>query len=55
MRAYLRHYEASLASSKSSAELQAKVKAKYPKLLLDVILKIAADGAFPAKAKERVE
>lgn len=55
MRAYLRHYEASLASSKSSTELQAKVKAKYPKLLLDVILEIAADGAFPAKAKERVE
>jgi glyoxylase-like metal-dependent hydrolase (beta-lactamase superfamily II) len=50
MKAYLRHYDAALASATSSQALQAKVKARYPKLLLDVILKIAADGAFPAKA-----
>ena len=50
MKAYLRHYDAALAAATSSQSLQAKVKAKYPKLLLDVILKIAADGAFPAKA-----
>ena len=43
---YLVAYDAALASSKKPAELQAKMKAKYPDAALDVILKIGSEAAF---------
>lgn len=45
-REYLVYFDQALASSKSAEELSKKVKAKYPDLSLDVILKIASDAAF---------
>jgi glyoxylase-like metal-dependent hydrolase (beta-lactamase superfamily II) len=49
---YLKDFDEALATSKTPAELQSKIKAKYPDVALDVILKIGADAAFkkPAKA-----
>lgn len=47
---YLEVFEAAVASSKTSAEVQQKVKTKYPALQLDVILSIGADAQFPAAA-----
>jgi glyoxylase-like metal-dependent hydrolase (beta-lactamase superfamily II) len=47
-RDYLEVFDAAVASSKTSAEVQQKVKAKYPTLQLDVILTIGADAQFPA-------
>lgn len=38
-----------IASSKNSAEAQAKVKAKYPHAQLDVILQLGADAQYAAK------
>jgi len=46
-RAYLDAFDAAVASSKSSAEVQKKVKAKFPSDQLDIILQIAGDAAFP--------
>ena len=43
---YLETFDAAVASSKSSAEVQTKVKAKYNALQLDVILSIGADAQF---------
>jgi len=48
---YLRAYDEALAASKSPAELQAKMKAKYPNAALDVILKLGAEASFKAQAK----
>ena len=48
-KAYLETFDAAVASSKTSAEVQQKVKAKYGALQLDVILQIGADAAFPVK------
>jgi len=48
-RAYLDAFDAAVASSKTSAEVQGKVKAKYPELQLDIILQIGADAAFAKK------
>jgi len=48
-RAYLETFDAAVASSKTSAEAQQKVKAKYPEAQLDIILQLGADAAFPAK------
>jgi glyoxylase-like metal-dependent hydrolase (beta-lactamase superfamily II) len=48
-RAYLDSFDAAVASSKSSAEAQAKVKAKHPDAQLDVILQLGADAAFAQK------
>ncbi len=48
---YLEAFDAAVASSKTSAEVQQKVKAKYPALQLDVILSIGADAQFPAAKK----
>jgi glyoxylase-like metal-dependent hydrolase (beta-lactamase superfamily II) len=45
-RAYLQAFDAAVASSKTSAEVQQKVKAKYGDLQLDVILSLGADAAF---------
>ena len=48
-RAYLDAFDASVASSKTSAEVQKKMKAKFPTAQLDIILQLGADAAFPAK------
>jgi glyoxylase-like metal-dependent hydrolase (beta-lactamase superfamily II) len=48
-RAYLDAFDAAVASSKTSAEAQQKMKAAYPEAQLDVILQLGADAAFPAK------
>lgn len=47
-RAYLEVFDAAVASSKTSAEAQKKVKAKFPGAQLDIILQLGADAAFPA-------
>jgi glyoxylase-like metal-dependent hydrolase (beta-lactamase superfamily II) len=46
---YLTYYDSVLPSSKSSEEFQSKIKAKFPGLMLDIILKLAADAAFAKK------
>jgi glyoxylase-like metal-dependent hydrolase (beta-lactamase superfamily II) len=43
---YLTTFDILLASAKDSQDLQTKVKAKFPGLGLDIILKLAADAAF---------
>lgn len=48
---YLETFDAAVAGSKTSAEVQQKVKAKYGALQLDVILTIGADAAFPPAKK----
>lgn len=48
-RAYLDAFDAAVASSKTSAEAQKKVKAKFPAAQLDIILQLGADAAFPPK------
>lgn len=48
---YLEAFDAAVASSKTSAEVQQKVKAKFPALQLDVILSIGADAAYPPAKK----
>jgi glyoxylase-like metal-dependent hydrolase (beta-lactamase superfamily II) len=48
---YLRAYDEALAASKSPAELQTKMKAKYPDAALDVILKLGAEASFKAPVK----
>jgi glyoxylase-like metal-dependent hydrolase (beta-lactamase superfamily II) len=50
-RDYLETFDAAVASSKTSAEVQQKVKAKYGALQLDIILTIGADAAFPPAKK----
>jgi glyoxylase-like metal-dependent hydrolase (beta-lactamase superfamily II) len=49
-KAYLKDFDESAAASKSAAELQAKMKAKYPKLAMDIVLQIAAGAQFPTPA-----
>lgn len=44
---YLKVFDDSAAASKTSAELQSKVKAKYPDLQMDIVLQIGADAAIP--------
>ena len=46
---YLETFDAAVTASKSSAELQQKIKAKYGALQLDVILQIGADAQYAAK------
>jgi glyoxylase-like metal-dependent hydrolase (beta-lactamase superfamily II) len=48
---YLRAYDEAISATKSAAELQAKMKAKYPDAALDVILKLGAEAAFQPPAK----
>jgi glyoxylase-like metal-dependent hydrolase (beta-lactamase superfamily II) len=48
-RDYLEAFDAAVASSKTSAEVQQKLKAKYGALQLEIILQLGADAAFPAK------
>ena len=45
-RSYLEAFDAAVASSKTSAEVQAKLKAKFPEAQLDIILQLGADAAF---------
>jgi glyoxylase-like metal-dependent hydrolase (beta-lactamase superfamily II) len=47
-KAYLADFDAAVSSSKSAEELEKKVKAKYPKLQMDIVLHIGAGAAFPA-------
>ncbi len=47
-RSYLETFDAAVASSRTSAEAQQKVKAKYGALQLDIILQLGADAAFAA-------
>ena len=49
-RAYLDAFDAAVASSKTSAEVQKKIKAKFPAAQLDIILQLGADAAFPPKS-----
>ena len=49
-RAYLDAFDAAVASSRTSAEVQKKVKAKFPTAQLDIILQLGADAAFPPKS-----
>jgi len=45
---YLAAFDQALASASTSEGLQTKMKARYPGLALDIILKIGADAALPA-------
>jgi len=47
-RAYLKAFDEAVAASKSADEVETKMKAKYPKLALDVILHFGAAAQFPA-------
>jgi glyoxylase-like metal-dependent hydrolase (beta-lactamase superfamily II) len=49
-RTYLETFDAAVASSRTSAEAQQKVKAKYPEAQLDIILQLGADAAFGGDA-----
>jgi glyoxylase-like metal-dependent hydrolase (beta-lactamase superfamily II) len=49
-RAYLTDFDAAAAASKSAEELEGKMKAKYPKLQLDIVLHIGAGAQFPGGA-----
>ncbi len=48
-RAYLDAFDAAIASSKTSAEAQNKVKARYPTAQLDIMLQLGADAQYAAK------
>jgi glyoxylase-like metal-dependent hydrolase (beta-lactamase superfamily II) len=54
-KAYLAAWDEALAGSKKPAELQAKIKAKYPETALDVVVKIGADAAFAKSEKPKPE
>jgi glyoxylase-like metal-dependent hydrolase (beta-lactamase superfamily II) len=49
-RVYLTDFDIAAAASKSAEELEAKMKAKYPNLQLDIVLHIGAAAQFPAAA-----
>jgi glyoxylase-like metal-dependent hydrolase (beta-lactamase superfamily II) len=51
-RAYLKDFDEAAASSSSAPQLQAKMKAKYPKLAMDIILQIGAGAQFPPAVAE---
>src|SRR5207244_12239706 len=53
-KSYLAAWDEALAASKKPADLQAKIKAKYPDTALDVIVKIGAESAFakPERSEE---
>ena len=54
-KSYLAAWDEALAASKKPAELQAKIKAKYPDTALDVIVKIGAEAAFAKPEKPKAE
>ena len=47
-REYLDAFDAAVAASKTPAEVQQKIKAKYGAYQLDIILQLGAEAAFPA-------
>ena len=51
-RVYLTEFEAAVAASKNAEELEAKMKARYPKLELPIVLHIAAAAQFPTPPAE---
>ena len=51
-RAYLKDFDEAAAASKSASELEAKMKAKYPKLAMDFVLQVGAGAQFPAAVAE---
>jgi glyoxylase-like metal-dependent hydrolase (beta-lactamase superfamily II) len=51
-KAYLKDFDEAAAASKSASELQAKMKAKYPKLAMDFVLQVGAAAQFPAAVAE---
>ena len=48
-RDYLVACDAAIARATTAAEVQQKVKAKYPALLLDIILERGAGAQYPSK------
>ena len=50
-KAYLKDFDAAVATSKSAAELQAKMKAKYPKLAMDIVLQNRRRRPVPGRAR----
>jgi glyoxylase-like metal-dependent hydrolase (beta-lactamase superfamily II) len=46
-RDYLKYFDVAAVASKSADELEGKMKAKYPKLQLDIVLHIGAGAQFP--------
>ncbi|HWO27039.1 MAG TPA: MBL fold metallo-hydrolase [Kofleriaceae bacterium] len=51
-REYLEAFDTAVAGSKTPAEVQQKLKAKYGAYQLDIILQLGAEAAFPAPAKK---
>jgi glyoxylase-like metal-dependent hydrolase (beta-lactamase superfamily II) len=49
---YLAAFDTALASSKTAAELQTKIKSQYPDAALDIVLQIGTEAALPAKSKK---
>ena len=45
--AYLKDFDAAATTAKTAEELEGKMKAKYPKLQLDIVLHIGAGAQFP--------
>jgi glyoxylase-like metal-dependent hydrolase (beta-lactamase superfamily II) len=50
-RDYLKAFDAAVAGSKTAAEVQEKLKGKYPNAALDIIAKIGSEAQFAAAAK----
>jgi glyoxylase-like metal-dependent hydrolase (beta-lactamase superfamily II) len=50
-RDYLKAFDAAVTGSKTAAEVQEKLKAKYPNAALDIIAKIGSEAQFAAAAK----
>jgi glyoxylase-like metal-dependent hydrolase (beta-lactamase superfamily II) len=48
---YLKSYDEALAASKTAKDLEAKVKAQYPDVALDVILKLGSEASLPPSGK----
>src|SRR3954470_24587059 len=51
-KAYLKDFDDAAAASKSASELEAKMKAKYPKLAMDFVLQVGAGAQFPTAVAE---
>jgi glyoxylase-like metal-dependent hydrolase (beta-lactamase superfamily II) len=51
-KAYLKDFDEAAAASKSASQLQSKMKAKYPKLAMDIVLQVGAAAQFPAALAE---
>ncbi len=48
---YLKSYDEALSASKTAKDLEAKVKAQYPDVALDVILKLGSEASLPPSGK----